>query len=508
MPPKEKLKVSGKAKQSKREVEVTGTATSSSTASSSTSSGRYNTSTGKIKISQTVHLDPPVARAVVGTKAEDMVASTVQTTQCIRYRVGEPKLEPYTGKLIEGKRTQTEFGRIRLNCNISLDSAKLQLLSSLSHCMLWYLEGAEGNSSFVSSSSTVSSVTAVGKKGEPFLESLSPMLATSSTSAPTSGAMNKHAEVQIGLDDNGLYVASNAGAIGLATYLAMIDTVKRLPLADPDDQRPLTRAVVRIQELFGADEVRHTRMRIFLESQEKKNQERVITRARRASKMSEQELDEIASGELLADIESERKTAVTALDAAVSQSHWYRNVVATIGQDSPGGLANLYQFLKVLREGTGIEQSRANVNDASWAGTLPILHAELRVVRAAWLTGSGNLLLGGAKRACWSCNSVLRALDVIATRPIELEAATLVMTGQTAVSSTSSVTASSSTSPRAPHVPQLFNILRLIDDDIPGGAFPDTYCGVLDPALSATAQPGEMDLSTNLTRRRSVIRFV
>jgi len=443
---------------------------------------------------------------------EQIVDSVVQTTKCIRYRAQyrEPKLTDYSGTLVEGKKTQENFGSVRLNCNISIDSAKLQLLSSLSQCMLEYLEQAEKALSAQSNS------------------------ASSSSSPPKKASANKHAEVQIGYDDRGMYIASNAGHVDINTYFQMLEWVKRQAAADPDSERPVIRAIARIQSVFSADERREMDL-----AQEQQNHLAALTKLQnnkdrriKLGVMPQGEVEEIFNSESRREEESLGEANARVLNNTIEKSPWFRNVVdRTIARTNLGELAGLYHFLKVLRTGEGIAGSMNLIAEVIWAGKLSIIHAELRVVRTAWRIGSGKLLLAGAKRACWGCYNVLRELDEDAVK-----ARTSNLTQSSSSTSLPTVSASSATTrPRSAslsssnssspvpsararsnswssqpsqHVPELFDILRLIDEDIPGGAFPQSYCGVLrGDRATISKEPPDTDLATSLTRRRSVILF-
>lgn len=512
MPPKNRIKNQGKQNEQSKQKSESDKSTSSSGQRQSESGPNRHAPPMRIKLgSASAQQDILPRQQIRPVPKDQIVDATIQTTRCLRYRVtfAEPELTVYSGTLVEGKQTQANFGSVRLNCNISLDSAKLQLLSSLSQCMLQYLE-QEGNGQAAQS----------GK-------SSNPVNASSSIEAEQAAA-NKHAEVQIGFDDRGMYIASNAGAIDRASYLKMLKWVRRQPDTDPDHERPLTRAIARIQSLFSADEQREDSHAKLQSKHEEAIQVRQTSRDRRidSGKLPRQEALDIFNQENQTAQQKLAKDRDDVLAGVIEQSPWYKNVVErTIDRTNQGELANLYHFLKALRNGDGIAASMSLIAEHTWAGELSIVHAELRVVRAAWLIGSGKLLLGGAKRACWGCYNVIKELDQQAinrrqAQYTQASTSTLTTTHPAIPTRPRSAslppppTAISASGHRArstsmpPHPPATFDILRLIDDDIPGGAFPKSYCGVSSSDRTHVDEaPPEDTLAANLTRRRSVILF-
>jgi hypothetical protein len=252
---------------------------------------------------------------------------------------------------------QTAGTKLRVNCMSSFPAPYLQLLESLSSCMLHFLEVVQGEAN--------------------------------------------HVEVQFGYDDNGFYAASNAGGISLHTYQQMIKELKESehPPSDETADSPTLRARYRIRDLLTADE-----------------------------------------------------------------PHWL--TIARQAMASKTDTVNIDKFIKHLFTGQHLDTALDRETAADWQ--LPPngkLHAELRILRAAWRIGTGTLYLGGAKRACWGCESVIIDLDEDAANG------------------------------------ENFDVVRMSDIAAPGWAYPGVFYA-LAGVVRQDPQPG--DLAKNARRRDSI----
>ncbi|MYN18026.1 hypothetical protein GTP81_14800 [Rugamonas sp. FT107W] len=342
--------------------------------------------------------------------------------------------------------------------------------------------------------------------------------ASVSSSSTESKRESNVGEVQFGYDNRGLYGASNERGISVVVLKALFKAVAESDISSEDEESPLPRAIVRIKQILD-----------FVPEKKPLNPK------------------------------------MQTFTMAAEGSTWANNVGRHLsGADEPVRV-ELTNFLFAVRSGHGLETALNYENDTAWPGGTAVLHAELRILNAAWIAGSGDLLLTGAKRACWGCHCVLedvnseallqRSVSVGGTSGEPVDTPSISSSSSAALPSSSSVapptmTRSRSISPPrtsmgpespmrpssptmasssmlssasammgstlptstslagstllAPHVPEYFRILRLADEDLSGWAFSDTYCGLHGAGRSETTRdPATM--GSTLTRRRSLV---
>ncbi|MQA23018.1 hypothetical protein [Rugamonas rivuli] len=322
------------------------------------------------------------------------------------------------------------LGPKRLNCYGSLEMAKLQLLGSLSTCLLTYLD--EGPDA-------LKVRTGRGGKEEK----------TSTVDTPN------HAEVQMGFDDRGLYAASNAGAIDQQTYMGMLTTISNLKLSSDIERSDSTlqRAIVRIRQLQE-----------IMPTTNNPKYERLY-------------------------------------ENALESSSWFNLVHIHVDATSRDA-KSIFTFLTMLLTGKGLDAAVSHENKTTWPQVPDLqyggvcLHAELRILYAAWQIGNGDLYINGAKRACWGCSNVFNALHTHAALPVPVQAT--VPPDQSAQASSSQPT------PLPFHALPKFRIHRLLDDqnEVVGGVYSGCYCGLHD--LGAPAVPTQATTLGGPARRKSI----
>ncbi|MQA22085.1 hypothetical protein [Rugamonas rivuli] len=446
----------------------------STTASSSSAPSIPGTKpgTGKSKLLASNPNERTAPAAASSSSSSSAIGrATVLTTSCIRYGSHPPTLTARRGEVGDTVTGTMPLGGAHINCHGTMEMARLQLLGSLSTCMLVFLE--KGPVGFKASKTSGSESKAEMPRDVPKGEN--PNLAT---------------EIQMAYDTRGFYMASNGGAISLQTYMAMLEAIKNSTISDAqtNSESSLVRAVIRIKQL---------------------------------SALMQKGVDGF--------VKNFRDAADT--------SDWIALFDPRITK--PKGVAkDIGTFLFGLLSGKGLhdvvdhenQDTWPNEGDAARAGIT--LHAELRILNAAWRVGTGDLFINGAKRACWGCSSVFKHLNRDAVRPTVLpasssssglESPTLPVSLTPSLESSSSTTGSATSSTTVPsqatssttvvthstsqpyHPRQVFKIFRLLDDEneLVGGFFPNSYCGLLE--FESEEPPADARTLAGPARRKSIV---